>query len=65
MDQGGDILEWPAVLPSASDLEFADRLVEGVRDAFKEVYGGHSAAVFRFSYHMTGDRTKAAELTLR
>lgn len=33
------------------------------RDAFAEVYREHSGAVFRFARAMTGDHTKAAEIT--
>jgi RNA polymerase sigma-70 factor, ECF subfamily len=45
------------------DRELLQRFRAGDRDAFAEVYGEHSAAVFRFALAMTGDRIKSAEIT--
>lgn len=45
------------------DRELLRRFRAGDRDAFAEVYGDHSGAVYRFVRAMTGDRTKAAEIT--
>jgi RNA polymerase sigma-70 factor, ECF subfamily len=43
----------------------ADSRYPGERDreAFNALYRAHSPAVFRFAFHMTGDRAKAAEIT--
>ena len=39
------------------------RFREGDRDAFTSIYRAEHPAVFRFAFHMTGDRDKAAEVT--
>jgi len=49
-------------VPPSSDAEFVSRFREGDRDAFTALYRTHSPAVFRFAWHMTGDRGKAAEI---
>jgi RNA polymerase sigma-70 factor, ECF subfamily len=36
---------------------------EGDRDAFTSIYRAEHPPVFRFAFHMTGDRDKAAEVT--
>jgi len=45
------------------DRELLRRFRAGDRDAFAEVYRLHNGAVFRFARAMTGDQTKAAEIT--
>jgi RNA polymerase sigma-70 factor (ECF subfamily) len=45
------------------DRELLRRFGAGDRDAFAEVYGEHNGAVYRFARAMTGDGTKAAEIT--
>ncbi len=45
------------------DRELLQRFRAGDREAFSEIYGEHSGSVFRFVLAMTGDRTKAAEIT--
>lgn len=45
------------------DRELLRRFRAGDRDAFSELYGEHSASVFRFVLAMTGDRVKTAEIT--
>jgi RNA polymerase sigma-70 factor (ECF subfamily) len=44
------------------DRELVARFLAGDRDAFALIHGLHSPAVFRFALHMSGDRTKAAEI---
>ena len=63
MNLAGDIMECPVEFSSSSDRDLAERLLRGDRDAFTTVYRVHSPGVFRFAYHMTGDRSKAAEIT--
>ena len=40
-----------------------DRYGQGDRDAFALIYRGNSPLVHRFALHITGDRSKAAEVT--
>lgn len=56
MDLVHNIMECP-------DRDLAELLVTGDREAFTAVYRAHSPGIFRFAYHMTGDQTKAAEIT--
>ncbi len=48
---------------SVRDRDLLNRFSAGDRDAFTLVYGMHQAAVFRFAMLMTGDATKAADVT--
>jgi RNA polymerase sigma-70 factor (ECF subfamily) len=64
----GKALEAPvcgeAVLPYvSSDASLIGRFRDGDRDAFTALYWAHHAAIFRFAFHMTADRVKAAEIT--
>lgn len=43
--------------------EIMRRFREGDRESFTEIYRLSHPAVFRFSLHMTGDRTRAEEIT--
>ena len=45
----------------ASDGELVERFRNGDRDAFTMLYRADSAAVFRYSLYMTGDRAVAPE----
>jgi RNA polymerase sigma-70 factor (ECF subfamily) len=47
----------------AADGELVERFRNGDRDAFTMLYRAHSAAVFRYSLYMTGDRGRAGEVT--
>jgi RNA polymerase sigma-70 factor (ECF subfamily) len=47
----------------SGDEDLLARFRAGDREAFTLIYGMHSAAVFRFAVHMTGDPMKAAEIT--
>jgi len=40
-----------------------DRFRSGDREAFGLLYRAHYPAVFRFAWHMTGDRMRAVEIT--
>lgn len=46
-----------------SDRHLIERFRAGDRDAFTVLYRTHSDAIFRFAFYLTGDRTRAAELT--
>ena len=48
---------------SISDSELLKRFRAGEADAFTQLYRAHQAAVFRFALLMTGDHTKAADVT--
>jgi RNA polymerase sigma-70 factor (ECF subfamily) len=48
---------------ASSDRELMTRFRGGDRAAFLEIYRAHSPAVFRFAFHMTGDRNRADEIT--
>ena len=50
-------------LARSSDRELMKRFRAGDRDAFAVLYRTHYPAVFRFAFHMTGDRQQAAEVT--
>jgi RNA polymerase sigma-70 factor (ECF subfamily) len=53
-----------AVAPSSgSERELLDRFRQGDSEAFSVLYRDYSPAVYRFALHMTGDHTKAAEIT--
>jgi len=52
-----------ADIAPVSDSELVKRFRSGDREAFAALYRAHYAAVFRFAWHMTGDRTLAAEIT--
>ena len=45
------------------DRELVARFLRGEREAFAVLYQTHFPAVFRFAFHMTGDRPRAAEIT--
>jgi RNA polymerase sigma-70 factor (ECF subfamily) len=45
------------------DRELVARFRGGDRDAFVVLYRTHASSVFRFAYHMCGDRTRAEEVT--
>jgi RNA polymerase sigma-70 factor (ECF subfamily) len=45
------------------DAELLKRFRAGDRDAFTALYRAHQASVFRFVLAMTGDETRAAEVT--
>lgn len=47
----------------SSDRDLIRRFRDGDRDAFAVIYRLHHAAVFRFALYMTGDRSRAAEIT--
>jgi RNA polymerase sigma-70 factor (ECF subfamily) len=40
-----------------------ERFRDGEREAFSALYQAHYASVFRFAFFMTGDRTRAGEVT--
>jgi len=46
-----------------TDGELVERFRAGDREAFAALYRTHFAAVFRFAFYMTGDRTRAGEIT--
>jgi RNA polymerase sigma-70 factor (ECF subfamily) len=46
-----------------TDGELVERFRAGDREAFATLYRAHFAAVFRFAFYMTGDRTRAGEIT--
>jgi RNA polymerase sigma-70 factor (ECF subfamily) len=46
-----------------SDSELLKRFRAGDGEAFTQLYRAHQAAVFRFALLMTGDHTKAADVT--
>src|ERR1700686_2138141 len=46
-----------------SDASLIERFRHGDRDAFTALYRAHHASIFRFAFHMTADRVKAAEIT--
>ena len=46
-----------------SDRDLVKRFRGGDREAFLALYRAHSAAVFRFAFHMSGDRIRAEEVT--
>ena len=50
-------------LSRSSDGRLMERFRAGDREAFAEMYRIHHAAVLRFALGMTGDRSKAGELT--
>jgi RNA polymerase sigma-70 factor (ECF subfamily) len=45
------------------DAELLQRFRAGDRDAFTALYRAHQASVFRFALAMTGDESRAAEVT--
>jgi RNA polymerase sigma-70 factor (ECF subfamily) len=45
------------------DHELLQRFRAGDRDAFTAIYRAHQTSVYRFARFMTGDETKAAEVT--
>jgi len=45
------------------DAELLKRFRAGDREAFTALYRAHQASVFRFAMAMTGDETRAAEVT--
>src|SRR6185312_9095235 len=45
------------------DTELLKRFRAGDREAFTALYRAHQASVFRFVLAMTGDETRAAEVT--
>jgi RNA polymerase sigma-70 factor (ECF subfamily) len=49
--------------PSIRDGDLLRRFRDGDREAFTLIYRAHQSAVFRFAMFMTGDHTKAAEVT--
>ena len=59
----------PATLPAAissnvdTDRHLMERFRAGDREAFTALYRAHHPAIFRFAFHMTADRVKAAEIT--
>jgi RNA polymerase sigma-70 factor, ECF subfamily len=48
---------------ASSDGELVRRFRSGDREAFAALYRMHYPAVFRFVWHMTGDRIEALEIT--
>ncbi len=52
-----------AGLEPSSDPELIERFRSGDREAFAALYRAHQPALFRFAWHMTGDRLKAVEIT--
>lgn len=46
-----------------SDRDLVKRFLAGDREAFTALYRAHHPAVFRFMLHMTGDQTRAGEIT--
>jgi RNA polymerase sigma-70 factor (ECF subfamily) len=63
MNPVADILEIPMVLAGGSDRDLLERFRHGDHDAFTALYRTHSPAVFRFAFHLTGDRARATEVT--
>jgi RNA polymerase sigma-70 factor (ECF subfamily) len=47
----------------SSDAQLMERFRAGDRDAFLVLYRMHYPAIFRFAFHLAGDRSKAAEVT--
>jgi len=45
------------------EREWIERFRKGDREAFTALYREHYPAIFRFLWHMTGDRTRALEAT--
>ena len=63
MNPGLNIVETAVTPPLGSDRELMERFRQGDHEAFTALYRAHSPAVFRFALHMTGNHTKAAEIT--
>jgi RNA polymerase sigma-70 factor (ECF subfamily) len=63
MNPAGKLLEIILPAPLSGDGEVLERFRKGDSGAFAVIYGTYSPSVFRFSFHMTGDRTTAAEIT--
>ena len=57
------VLDIAVTLSSGSERELLSRFRRGETAAFTAPYRDHAPAVFRFAWHMTGDRCKAAEIT--
>jgi RNA polymerase sigma-70 factor (ECF subfamily) len=63
MNPTGKLLEIALATPLRGDGELLERFRRGDQGAFAVLYGTYSPSVFRFSFHMTGDQTTAAEIT--
>jgi len=63
MNTAGNILDMTMTLPHSSDRDLMERFRQGDSDAFTVLYRTHSPDIFRFAFHMTGNRIKAAEIT--
>ena len=48
---------------ASSDNELVHRFRSGDREAFTALYRSHYPAIFRFAWHMSGDRSEALEIT--
>ena len=48
---------------ASSDKELVHRFRSGDREAFTALYRSHYPAIFRFAWHMSGDRSEALEIT--
>lgn len=63
MTSAWNMVETAVALSLGSDRELMERFRRGDREAFTALYRAHSPGVFRFALHMTGDHTKATEIT--
>ena len=63
MNTIGKLLEMRVIPPLIPARELLAQFAQGDIEAFAVLYRTHSLAVFRYAFHMTGDRTKATEVT--